>query len=185
MSKTRPFSFKIHAAELFSAVQKIPMKQRAEFITQFATDLITLEPVTEYGKHVVEETANFIKKQSEYGKSGGKPKHREPIGSLKGALVDPTEKTKPEVKEEVKEKNILQQRVSDLFEKLWTAYPRKDGRKAAERHYFATVKNENDMEQIDIALGNYLDHIEKNDIKHQFIKTGSTWFNNWADWKAT
>ena len=75
--------------------------------------------------------------------------------------------------------------LSEFFGKLWKAYPNKDGRKAAEKHYYATVKNASDMERIDFALGNYLNHIEANKIDPKFIKNGSTWFNNWQDWEVT
>lgn len=74
--------------------------------------------------------------------------------------------------------------LSDFFEKLWQAFPKKDGKKSAERHYFATVKNDTDMERINLALGNYLHHIETNRIELKFIKNGSTWFNNWQDWEV-
>lgn len=75
--------------------------------------------------------------------------------------------------------------LSEFFEELWKAYPNKDGRKAAEKHYYATVKNETDVERINLALGNYLNHIEANKIDPKFIKNGSTWFNNWQDWEVT
>jgi hypothetical protein len=76
-----------------------------------------------------------------------------------------------------KEKDSL---LSDFFEKLWSVYPKKDGKKAAEKHFFASVKNEQDMEDINHALGNYLEKVR--DTESRFIKNGSTWFNNWRDW---
>lgn len=74
--------------------------------------------------------------------------------------------------------------MSDFFEKLWGKYPKKDGKKVAERHYKATVKKESDMDRINLALGNYLTHIETNKTAYQYIKNGSTWFNNWQDWEV-
>lgn len=90
--------------------------------------------------------------------------------------------TETGTEQEGKEKtlNIL----SDFFSKLWEAYPKKDGRKSAERHYTATVKNETDMERINLALGHYLNHIEVNKLDLKYIKNGSTWFNNWQDWEV-
>lgn len=82
-------------------------------------------------------------------------------------------------------KEVKNKDLSDFFLKLWEAYPKKDGRKAAERHYFATVKNESDMERIDFALGNYLSRIETEKIDLKFIKNGSTFFNNWQDFEVT
>jgi DNA-binding transcriptional regulator YhcF (GntR family) len=72
---------------------------------------------------------------------------------------------------------------SDLFESLWKAYPRKDGRREAERHYFATVKNDADMKRINLALGKYLAEIASNATERRYIKTGKVWFNNWQDWE--
>jgi len=68
----------------------------------------------------------------------------------------------------------------EWFGKLWGAYPRKDGRKEAERHFNATIKTESDMRRINWALGKYLAHIVGKDP--QYIKTGKVWFNNWHDW---
>lgn len=99
------------------------------------------------------------------------------VGS-RGASKGPA---KGHIQEGEEEKNKT---LSEFFEKLWEAYPRKDGRKVAERHYNATVKNESDMERINLALGNYLNNIEVNKTDQKFIKTGATWFNNWTDWEV-
>ena len=97
--------------------------------------------------------------------------------------IDTKIDTKTGTEQECKERtlNIL----SDFFSKLWDAYPKKDGRKAAEKHYFATVKNESDMERINLALGNYLNRIEADKIDTKFIKNGSTFFNNWQDFEVS
>jgi len=72
--------------------------------------------------------------------------------------------------------------LGEFFGKLWKAYPRKDGRKEAERHFHATVKNDVDMKRINYALAAYLDHIEREGTQQKYIKTGKVWFNNWQDW---
>lgn len=110
MKKNRAFSFTILGAEFFAAVQKIPFKDRGAFVTQLAADFITLEPITDYGKQVITETIEKISKQSEYGKLGGKPKHRHPKGTLKAPYEEPidtleaplTQKNKNKEKEVVK-----------------------------------------------------------------------------------
>ena len=65
------------------------------------------------------------------------------------------------------------------FNDIWEAYPKKDGKKAAERSFNASVKTEVDGQAIQVALTNYLhsEHVLKG-----FIKNGSTWFANWRDW---
>lgn len=65
------------------------------------------------------------------------------------------------------------------FESIWTAYPNKDGKKAALNHFNASVKNKTDWDNINTALKNYLD---SDRVKKGYIKNGSTWFNNWKDW---
>lgn len=66
------------------------------------------------------------------------------------------------------------------FEDLWFKYPNKDGRKAAERAFRSSVKNEADFSSINKALDNY---INSKKVKEGYIKNGSTWFNNWQDWE--
>ena len=68
---------------------------------------------------------------------------------------------------------------TNAFSELWEAYPNKDGRKAAEKAFRASVKTSDDLDDIKQALSNYLGS-EK--VQRGFIKNGSTWFNNWRDW---
>jgi hypothetical protein len=70
--------------------------------------------------------------------------------------------------------------VEDEFEKLWTEYPNKDGKKASLRSFSASVKTVVDLERIQKALTNYKAHLSRHPQKP--IKNGSTWFNNWQDW---
>ena len=69
----------------------------------------------------------------------------------------------------------------DFFNKVWSRYPRRLGRKEALRHYQATVKVEQDFLDINKALNNYLttDNVVN---KTKYVLHGSTWFNNWRDW---
>lgn len=66
-----------------------------------------------------------------------------------------------------------------VFNTLWEKYPNKDGRKEALRHFVATVKTEQDVKDITAALENY---VKSDKVLKGFIKSGSTWFNNWKDW---
>lgn len=67
------------------------------------------------------------------------------------------------------------------FEILWAKYPRREGKKSAERHFNASVKTMKDWLDIQNALANYLDQIRINRTEMKFTKQGSTWFNNWQD----
>jgi hypothetical protein len=68
---------------------------------------------------------------------------------------------------------------TDVFENLWKQYPNRSGKKAALRHFKATVKSGDDLNEITKALENYLN---SNNVRKGFVKNGSTWFNEWRDW---
>ena len=72
--------------------------------------------------------------------------------------------------------------LDSAFERIWDEYPRKDGKKAAMRHFKASVKNREDYNCLCKALFNYKLIIERDKVEQRYIKNGSTWFNNWRDW---
>lgn len=79
---------------------------------------------------------------------------------------------------EVKKKNMY----SEKFNDIWQRYPNRDGKKKSYSHFISTVKNDEDWEQINLALDNYLANLKRETWKSP--KNGSTWFNNWQDWKV-
>lgn len=81
---------------------------------------------------------------------------------------------------EIPKDTITKEKRIECFEIIWKRYPNKDGKKAAERHFNATVKKEKDWTDINQALDNYINHTKN--TEKRFIKNGSTWFNNWQDW---
>ena len=83
---------------------------------------------------------------------------------------------------ERQEKKSLKKRLEEGFDNLWDRYPRKEGRKQAYRHFMASVSNETDFLDICQALKNYLIKIQVERVEPQYIKHGSTWFNNWKDY---
>lgn len=68
------------------------------------------------------------------------------------------------------------------FDSIWQRYPRQLGRKAAERHFNSSVKTPQDWADINSALTNYITQIRREHIEPDFVKHGSTWFNNWRDY---
>jgi hypothetical protein len=66
-----------------------------------------------------------------------------------------------------------------LFETVWQKYPRRIGKKAAERAFKATVATTKDFEDIQTALRNY---VGSKAVREGYVQHGSTWFNNWRDW---
>ncbi len=75
--------------------------------------------------------------------------------------------------------NIAYSIYTKKFEEVWKRYPKPTGKKAAFRHFKASVKTETDLKSINKALDNYS---ASEDVYKGFIKKGSTWFNEWQDW---
>jgi hypothetical protein len=65
------------------------------------------------------------------------------------------------------------------FEEIYLKYPKKVGKKAAEKHFKASINTERDWQNIQIALKNYL---ASERVAKGFIQNASTWFYNWPDW---
>lgn len=72
--------------------------------------------------------------------------------------------------------------VATAFASIWKEYPRRLGKKAAERHFRASVKTPEDFERIKKALASYRGKLAKDKTEERYIQHGSTWFNNWQDW---
>ncbi len=69
--------------------------------------------------------------------------------------------------------------VKGEFEEIWQAYPNKVGKKEAERHFNASIKTPQDLQDIKKALQHYL---ESKRVYKGFIMNGSTFMNQWRDW---
>lgn len=69
------------------------------------------------------------------------------------------------------------------FSKLWKLYPRKDGKKKAFETYKRAIKNGTTNKEIQTGIVNYLTQIKIQGTPKQYIKQGSTWFNQecWND----
>jgi hypothetical protein len=73
-------------------------------------------------------------------------------------------------------------KLTEMFEKIWARYPRQEGKKAAFKHFCTSVKNNDNWNDIKLALHNYKTYLHMNHIEEQFTKMGSTWFNSWQEW---
>jgi hypothetical protein len=67
-----------------------------------------------------------------------------------------------------------------FFDSLYRKYPRKERKNDALKHYRKTVNNEQDRQDIENALDNYVK--QKKGIEARYIMQAGTWFNNWKDW---
>jgi hypothetical protein len=68
------------------------------------------------------------------------------------------------------------------FEAVYALYPRKEGKKAALRHFQASVRTEQDLKNLYLAVNNYSAYLTANNTELKYTKTASTFFNNWQDW---
>lgn len=69
------------------------------------------------------------------------------------------------------------------FEMLWSLYPRKEGKKQALTAYKKAIKAGVSVDTIRKGIEAYISYIQREKVKPQYIKMGSTWFNGecWND----
>ena len=70
------------------------------------------------------------------------------------------------------------------FDALWKLYPNKKGKTKAQSKYLSLrKKNKITYEQVENGIKDYLFYIKENKVEPQYIKNGSTWFNQecWND----
>ena len=69
------------------------------------------------------------------------------------------------------------------FQEIWDIYPRKEGRKNALKAYIKARKNGTSQEEIKKGLDSYISKIRAEKTEPQYIKHGSSWFNQecWLD----
>ena len=72
------------------------------------------------------------------------------------------------------------------FDTLWKSYPRKEGKTNALKAYIKArtdKKAPSSFEEVKEGLDRYVEHIKAEKIEQQYIKHGSTWFNQrcWND----
>ena len=88
-------------------------------------------------------------------------------------------------KDEQDNSPLKETELADNFDKIWKLYPRKDGKNTAYRHYkawlegkmYAGRKIKLDNKQMWYATKKYADLVEREKIDKQYIKMGSTFFN--------
>ena len=119
----------------------------------------------------------YAKKKREYRQKLLETKQDEDNVKTKKDNVRQEIEKELELKKE-KENNIL-----DEFETLWKLYPRKLGKDKALIYYQRARKSGVTYETIEQGIKDYCNYIIVTKTKKEFIKHGSTWFNNscWND----
>lgn len=79
--------------------------------------------------------------------------------------------------------SVSKHELEEEFEIIWKEYPRKQGKANALKSYIKARKKGATKEEIMIGLDNYVKYITIEKIEQQYIKQGSTWFNQecWND----
>lgn len=78
---------------------------------------------------------------------------------------------------------VIKSQFEEEFEFLWNKYPNKKGKGNALKSYIKARKKGVAKEKVLEGLNNYLNYIKVEKVEQQFIKHGSTWFNQqcWED----
>lgn len=83
-------------------------------------------------------------------------------------------------------KKTSNKQLKEEFETLWALYPRKQGKQDAFKKYIKYRNDKDDpvtFEEVKSGIENYNFYISKNELDINFVKMGSTWFNqkSWED----
>ena len=103
--------------------------------------------------------------------------------------IDDYQKYQSTIDKNVKENNISNNNTSNnniykqKFEELWKMYPNKKGKENAYKSFIKAIKDGTDIEIIKQGIEKYNEYIKNKKIEDQYIKHGSTWFNQkcWED----
>ena len=97
--------------------------------------------------------------------------------------VSPLDKNRIDKNRKEEEKNNITPSKSEDFERLWSLYPRKEGKKDAFNAYKRALKKGITPEQIESGINAYVKHLTANNTAKKYIKQGSTYFNGecWND----
>lgn len=81
-----------------------------------------------------------------------------------------------------KESNTKELYISE-FEKLWSIYPRKQGKENALKHYIKARKDGTTYEEVEQGIISYIRYLQAEQTEAQYIKMGSTFFSQkaWRD----
>ena len=91
---------------------------------------------------------------------------------------DATDKIREDKRRKEKKKNKEKEA---WFLVIWNQYPAgsRKGKDVALKRFLDSVKNEDDFQDMQVALDNYL---SSSVVKKVYIQRGSRWFQEWTDW---
>lgn len=112
-----------------------------------------------------------------------KEKFKENITSINNTSINNNIPASDDAQAQISKKITENQVIEIEFEKLWTMYPKKLGKKDALRHYKSWRKSnkENTYELMLNKLNTYLKYLRIKQIPLEYTLYGSTWFNGRYD----
>lgn len=130
-------------------------------------------PVKENFKHPIKEKFKHPIKE----------KFKENITSINNTSINNNIPASDDAQAQIPKKLTENQVIEIEFEKLWTMYPRKLGKKDALRHYknWRKSNKENTYELMLNKLNTYLKYLRIKQIPLEYTLHGSTWFNGRYD----
>ena len=75
--------------------------------------------------------------------------------------------------------------MNEEFNQVWDLYPKKQGKKPAQAAFYRARRNRTPLESIISGIKSYLNYIAAKKISQEYVKQGSTFFNQEAwndDW---
>lgn len=126
------------------------------------------------------------------GKKGGRPKKETQENLTKPKLnlnvndnVNDNSNIRPSDEGQIPLKEDEEQKLAEDFEKIWEIYPRKEGKNTAFKHYKSWLKGKKyagktiklSNVQMWFAVKKYADMLIATKTEKQYIKMGSTFFN--------
>lgn len=154
--------------------------ENAGFLSREITTKYCIITVNNYNSYQGSQCYPEMGEQFDEGAQSDTPKESWVSGGSPGCVAGDTQlsaESYPHTKND--NTTMLKKLYIVRFEELWALYPSKVGKKQAMNHWNASVKTDEDYENIKTALINYKNSKR---VADGYVLNGSTWFNNWQDW---
>lgn len=105
-----------------------------------------------------------------------------PSKGLDPALIGPSKGLYERTNERTNVYDQTKVLIESEFDLFYSRYPKKVGKQKGQRTFKAQIKTQNDLDQINTALENYIAHVKKSVTDVKYIKQFDTFMNSWRDW---
>lgn len=183
-------------------IKKLSMEQRGVLFTAILSymegeEVFGLEPATDMIFGIIKEDIDENNRKweetkasrAEAGRAGGKArasKAKQKQANEANATFAKQKQANQAVNVNVnviEKENIKKKKVDAEFEELWAMYPKKQGKAPAKSSYKRDRCKGASFDEVKQGIERYIAYIEATGTEPQYIKMGSTFFNQraWAD----